>query len=38
MTDLEVCHHDGMQQGLRQRASKADDIVQFSVERELNLD
>ena len=36
MTDLGVQHHDGMQQGLCQRASKADDIVQFSVE--LNLD
>ena len=38
MTDLEVWHHDGMEQALHRRASKADDIVQFSVERELNLD
>ena len=38
MTDLEVWHHDSMQQALRRRASKADDIVQFSVECELNLD
>ena len=38
MTDLEVRHHDGMQRALRRRASKADDIVQFSVERDMNLD